>query len=302
MYETLKWARGLAKCIIPWIGAIWALATEIQTGGSIQIGCDGCLQHDDHWSPEEALYFHIKKIQDNGRLKRSGVDNPSGIQREHTPPAAQASASGQPNNTPSVASQPASSAPPMRKKAQPSSAAEASRYDEWVKALPAASQPLPSLATGNGAFDEGAGVKAYDSLLEGLSLSLEKLFLRRASCTDYLDGAPSAIEAILRLRRSEISKHYFQAALRMAATIKPDEQKLKSNPNYPVQLAEARFQIIINLLEVAPFYNLTPKDLLQTAYQIASGQEADSSGGRSENKMLASKLSSELADFYGVRG
>lgn len=69
MYEALKWARGLAKCILPYIGAIWALCTEINTNGSIALGCEGCGRHDDHWSKEDALRHHIQRLEDAVRLQ-----------------------------------------------------------------------------------------------------------------------------------------------------------------------------------------------------------------------------------------
>lgn len=59
----LKWARGLAKCTIPVVGPLWALATEIETNGSIEMGCTGCNAHWDHETPEEKLQRHISLLR-----------------------------------------------------------------------------------------------------------------------------------------------------------------------------------------------------------------------------------------------
>lgn len=61
--ECLKWARGLAKCTIPVVGPIWALFTESYAGGSMAMGCDGCMNHWDHETPEEKLQHHISLLK-----------------------------------------------------------------------------------------------------------------------------------------------------------------------------------------------------------------------------------------------
>lgn len=60
--ESLKWARGLAKCTIPIIGLVWAVFSEINAGGSIAMECEGCNSHWDHLTPEEMLKMHINKL------------------------------------------------------------------------------------------------------------------------------------------------------------------------------------------------------------------------------------------------
>lgn len=60
--ELLKWSRGLAKCIIPVVGPIWALLSEINMGGSIPLGCQGCGDHFEHETPEQRLQSHIAKL------------------------------------------------------------------------------------------------------------------------------------------------------------------------------------------------------------------------------------------------
>lgn len=64
LLQTLRTMRGLAKCIIPVIGLIWAICTELQVNGSLQLGCRGCMQHEGHWTPKQALKWHIKTLKD----------------------------------------------------------------------------------------------------------------------------------------------------------------------------------------------------------------------------------------------
>lgn len=59
--DSLKWSRGLAKCIIPILGPIWALSSEINTGGSIEFRCC-CIDDWHHLTPEEMLEKHISKL------------------------------------------------------------------------------------------------------------------------------------------------------------------------------------------------------------------------------------------------
>lgn len=66
---SLNWARGLAKCIIPIIGVVWIIFTEFNPNGSFPLECSGCMNHDNLWSPKEALKFHMQRIEkDNPRI------------------------------------------------------------------------------------------------------------------------------------------------------------------------------------------------------------------------------------------
>lgn len=67
----LKFARGLAKCILSIPGVVWALFTEMGSNGSMPLGCQGCLSHEDHWGPKEALYHHLTQIKDAEGTKRA---------------------------------------------------------------------------------------------------------------------------------------------------------------------------------------------------------------------------------------
>lgn len=63
LFETLKWVRGMSKCIIPVVGIVWAIASEMQTGGSIEVGCSGCNEHWSHWSDKDAIEWHIQQLE-----------------------------------------------------------------------------------------------------------------------------------------------------------------------------------------------------------------------------------------------
>lgn len=64
--ESLKWARGLAKASIPIAGPFWAFLTEMDSGGSAPIGCDGCGDHFDHETLESRLAQHLNKLKEQG--------------------------------------------------------------------------------------------------------------------------------------------------------------------------------------------------------------------------------------------
>jgi hypothetical protein len=61
--DNLKWARGLAKCTIPIVGLFWALISESNTGGCVDIGYD---RFKDDWhdkTREQKLKHHIHYLE-----------------------------------------------------------------------------------------------------------------------------------------------------------------------------------------------------------------------------------------------
>lgn len=69
LLSTLKWMRGLAKCIIPILGLYWAISTELATGGSAPFECSGCRQHFNHWKDIEAIRWHIQNVKTQMQTK-----------------------------------------------------------------------------------------------------------------------------------------------------------------------------------------------------------------------------------------
>lgn len=63
--DTLKKMRGLAKCIIPVFGLVWAASTELRGNGSMPMACSNCENHESHWTQEDAVKHHIQKIKIN---------------------------------------------------------------------------------------------------------------------------------------------------------------------------------------------------------------------------------------------
>ena len=61
--DSLKWARGLAKCAIPVAGPIWAFFSELRMGGSMEINCCGCRDDWHHLTPEEMLERQIAQLK-----------------------------------------------------------------------------------------------------------------------------------------------------------------------------------------------------------------------------------------------
>ena len=63
LFESLKWARGLAKCTIPVVGPIWAFKTEVEAGGAIEEMGYGCNDDWDHITREDMLKIYIGKLK-----------------------------------------------------------------------------------------------------------------------------------------------------------------------------------------------------------------------------------------------
>lgn len=62
LFGTLKAMRGLAKCIIPVVGLIWAVFTEVQLGGSVEIRSD---VDERYITDAQAIQIHIDKVKRN---------------------------------------------------------------------------------------------------------------------------------------------------------------------------------------------------------------------------------------------
>ena len=58
----IKYFFQTVKLIIPIGGLIWAINTELEGNGSMELGCQGCMQHWTHWSPEEAVQYHLGRF------------------------------------------------------------------------------------------------------------------------------------------------------------------------------------------------------------------------------------------------
>lgn len=65
--SDLKMLRAFSKALIPIIGVIWILFTELSIGGASQIGCSVCMMGGDventHWGWREAIEFHRQSLQ-----------------------------------------------------------------------------------------------------------------------------------------------------------------------------------------------------------------------------------------------
>ncbi len=64
--SDLRIVRAIAKGLIPLIGVIWILATELDFGGASEMGCRVCMMggdEDTHWSWRDALVFHKGNLQ-----------------------------------------------------------------------------------------------------------------------------------------------------------------------------------------------------------------------------------------------
>ena len=63
----LKMLRAFSKALIPLIGVIWVLFTELSIGGASEIGCRVCMMGDEvedtHWGWKEAITFHRNHLQ-----------------------------------------------------------------------------------------------------------------------------------------------------------------------------------------------------------------------------------------------
>ncbi len=59
--ESLKWCRGFAICAL--VGPFVALMSEMDEGGSVEIGCCNCGDPFHHSSPEEMVEYHINKLK-----------------------------------------------------------------------------------------------------------------------------------------------------------------------------------------------------------------------------------------------
>lgn len=57
--DSLKWARGLAKCTIPIVGPFWALISELSAGGSVAM----CDEEQQRMTGEQKLELHISNLK-----------------------------------------------------------------------------------------------------------------------------------------------------------------------------------------------------------------------------------------------
>lgn len=71
--DALKWSRGFALCAIE--GPLTALISEMDQGGSVEIGCCNCGDIWHHYTPEEMLEHHITLLM----VKAHPSKNPTNV-------------------------------------------------------------------------------------------------------------------------------------------------------------------------------------------------------------------------------
>lgn len=63
----LKMLRAFSKALIPVIGIIWVLFTELSPGGASEMGCRVCAMgskaEETHWNWREAINFHRTSLR-----------------------------------------------------------------------------------------------------------------------------------------------------------------------------------------------------------------------------------------------